>query len=279
MLRLAYNTNGFNCHSLELALEVIAGLGYRGVAITLDNYILNPAASDLDRQLDQTKAMLTKLSLACVVETGARFLLDPWHKQEPTLVSADSTGRKVRLDFLKRALDITARLDGLALSFWSGIRHDGVMKADAWDWLVTGCRQLSEYAGRYGIPLAFEPEPGMFIENLTQYQRLKELVENPLFALTLDVGHAFLTEDDSLADCIRNFRNSIKNIHLEDMKTGHHKHLQFGEGEIDFFDVFDALKEINYAGLINVELSRHSRNAVKAAGQAYNFLRYHLKYK
>jgi len=42
MLRLAYNTNGFNCHSLESALEVIAGLGYRGVAITLDNYILNP---------------------------------------------------------------------------------------------------------------------------------------------------------------------------------------------------------------------------------------------
>ena len=276
MLRLAYNTNGFNCHSLESALEVIAGLGYRGVAITLDNYILNPSAPDLDRQLKPTKAMLTKKSLACVVETGARFLLDPWRKHEPTLVSADAAGRKVRLDFLKHALDITAQLDGQALSFWSGIRHGGVMKADAWNWLVTGCRELSEYAGRYGIPLAFEPEPGMFIENLTQYQKLEELVENPLFGLTLDVGHAFLTEDDSLANCLCNFRNSIKNIHLEDMKTGHHRHLQFGEGEIDFCEVFDALKEINYTGLINVELSRHSRNSVNAAGQAYDFLAKYL---
>ena len=278
MLHLAYNTNGFNCHSLESALEIIAGLGYRGVAITLDNYILNPTASDLDRQLGLTKAILKKKSLACVVETGARFLLDPWRKHEPTLISADATDRKIRLNFLKHALDITARLDGQALSFWSGIRHDGVTEADAWDWLVTGCRELSEYAGRFGIPLAFEPEPGMFIENLTQYQKLKELVENPVFGLTLDVGHAFLTEDDSLADCIRKFRNSIKNIHLEDMKKGHHKHLQFGEGEIDFLEVFDALKNINYAGLINVELSRHSRKAVKAAGQAYNFLRYYLQY-
>ena len=67
-------------------------------------------------------------------------------------------------------------------------------------------------------------------------------------------------------------------MHLEDMKTGHHKHLQFGEGEIDFLEVFDALKEINYAGLINVELSRHSRTAVNAAGQAYNFLRYYLQH-
>lgn len=272
MLRLGYNTNGFNCHSLESALEIIAGLGYGGVAITLDNYILNPAASDLDRQLELTKAILKKKSLACVIETGARYLLDPWRKHEPTLISADAAGREIRLSFLKRALDIVARLDGQALSFWSGIRHEDVTKADAWEWLIAGCRELSEYAGRYGIPLAFESEPGMFIENLADYQKLAKQVENPLFGLTLDVGHAFLTEDSSLADCILNYKNRIKNIHLEDMKKGHHKHLQFGEGEIDFSEVFDVLKEIQYAGLVNVELSRHSRNAVKAAGQAFGYL-------
>jgi L-ribulose-5-phosphate 3-epimerase len=212
------------------------------------------------------------LILVCVIETGARFLLDPSHKHEPTLVSADASGRKIRLDFLKRALDIAARLEGQALSFWSGIRKEGVTETEAWDWLVAGCRELSEYAGRYGITLAFEPEPGMFIENLTEYQKLKEQDDNPWFGLTLDLGHAYLTEDGSLANCIRNFSSSIKNIHLEDMKKGDHKHLQFGDGQIDFSEVFDALKEIRYAGLINVELSRHSRNAVNAAGQAYNYL-------
>ena len=55
ILRLGYNTNGFNCHYLESALEIIADLGYRGVAITLDNYILNPASADLDRQLAHGK--------------------------------------------------------------------------------------------------------------------------------------------------------------------------------------------------------------------------------
>jgi len=276
MLRLGYNTNGFNCHSLESALEIISDLGYSGVAITLDNYILNPAKSDLDRQLKQTKTMLKRNSLACVIETGARFLLDPWRKHEPTLISADPADRKIRLNFLKRALDIVARLEGQALSFWSGIRYDGVTVPDALDWLIAGCRELSEYAGQYGIPLAFEPEPGMFIENLTEYQKLKEHVDNPLFDLTLDVGHAFLTEDDSLANCIRKFGPSIKNIHLEDMEKGDHKHLQFGDGEIKFSEVFDALKETNYAGLINVELSRHSRNAVKAAGRAFDYLSKYL---
>jgi len=276
VLRLGYNTNGFNCHCLESALEIISDLGYRGVAITLDNYVLNPASTDLDRQVAQARAVLQKYSLACVIETGARFLLDPWRKHEPTLISADASGRKIRLDFLKRALDIAARLEGQALSFWSGIRKEGVTKADAGDWLTAGCRELSEYAGRYGIALAFEPEPGMFIENLTEYQKLKDEVENPLFGLTLDVGHAFLTEDDSLANCIRKFSSSIKNIHLEDMQKGDHKHLQFGDGEVDFSEVFDALKEIQYTGLVNVELSRHSRNAVKAAGQAFDYLSKYL---
>ena len=180
MLRLGYNTNGFNCHSLESALEIIAGLGYRGVAITLDNYILNPWDADLDRKLAGTKAILSKHSLACVVETGARFLLDPRRKHEPTLVCADPSGRQIRLDFLKRALDIAVHLDAQALSFWSGIRRDGVKQADAWDWLVAGCRELLDYNEQYGIPLAFEPEPGMFIENLTQYRKLKQRLDHKL---------------------------------------------------------------------------------------------------
>lgn len=276
MLRLGYNTNGFNCHALEAALEIIAGLGYRGVAITLDNYILNPRASDLDRQLDRTGTILEKNSLACVVETGARFLLNPWSKHEPTLVSAEANGRKVRLIFLKRAVDIAARLGGQALSFWSGIRPAEVEDAAAWDWLVAGCSELSEYAGPLGVPLAFEPEPGMFIENLTQYRKLAKRVADPLFGLTLDVGHAFLTEDSSIADCILNFKDHIRNIHLEDMLKGAHQHLQFGEGQIEFSEVFDALKEIQYAGLVNVELSRHSRNAVNAAGQAMEYLAKYL---
>ena len=122
MLRLGYNTNGFNCHCLEASLDIIAELGYRGVAITLDNYVLNPRDPDLDRKLDNTKAALEKKSLACVIETGARFLLDPRRKHEPTLITTDKAGRQIRLNFLKRALDIAARLEAEAGSSWRGYR-------------------------------------------------------------------------------------------------------------------------------------------------------------
>jgi len=272
LLRLGYNTNGFNCHSLEAALDIISDLGYRGVAITLDNYILNPVDPDLDRKLAQTKATLKKKSLTCVIETGARFLLDSRRKHEPTLISADAAGRQIRLDFLKRALDIAARLEAEALSFWSGIRQDHVSETEAWDWLVAGCRRLLDYNAKYGIPLAFEPEPGMFIENLTQYQKRKQHLDHKLWGLTLDLGHAFLTEAAGPAACIRQFSLEIKNIHAEDMRRGVHEHLQFGEGQMDYDEIINTLKEINYTGLVNVELSRHSRDAVTAAERAFEYL-------
>ena len=41
--------------------------------------------------------------LGCVIETGARFLLDPRAKHEPTLVTASPEGRARRVDFLFRA--------------------------------------------------------------------------------------------------------------------------------------------------------------------------------
>lgn len=273
MFRLGYNTNGFNCHSLESALEIISSLGYRGVAITLDNYILNPWNSGLAENIERVARNLKKYSLACVIETGARFLLDPLHKHEPTLLSKNAEGRKTRLNFLKSALDIADRLDAEALSFWSGKKQDTVDRSDAWKWLISGCRNLAAYAEKSAVPLAFEPEPGMFIENLSQYQKLKKEVAHELFCLTLDVGHAFLAETIPVGECIHKFRDDIRNVHIEDMDKSIHRHLFFGEGQIDFSEIFKAFKAISYTGLLNVELSRHSHDAVNTARRSYDYLR------
>jgi sugar phosphate isomerase/epimerase len=57
------------------------------------------------------------------------------------------------------------------------------------------------------------------------------------------------------------------------MRHGVHDHLMFGEGEIDFGEVFAALTAIDYQGGVHVELSRHSHDAVETARRAMTFLR------
>ncbi len=124
------------------------------------------------------------------------------------------------------------RLNAEALSFWSGKKPDTVEDRTAWKWLISGCRELADDAEKFAVPLAFEPEPGMFIENLSQFQKLKQKVGHELFCLTLDVGHAFLTEKIPAGDCIRTFSNDIKNIHIEDMKKQAHQHLFLAKAKL-----------------------------------------------
>src|SRR4051812_6267578 len=105
---LGYNTNGFAHHRLDDTLEILAELGYRSVALTLDYQALNLYQPDFALRLEQTRFLLEELNLACVIESGARFLLDPRHKHQPTLLSQSGEERQRRLGFLVRCVDIAA---------------------------------------------------------------------------------------------------------------------------------------------------------------------------
>jgi sugar phosphate isomerase/epimerase len=270
---LGYNTNGFAHHRLEDALTILARLGYQSVAITLDYHALNPFDADLPDQIKKIRELLNSLGLRSVIETGARFLLDPWHKHQPTLVSAEPHERERRLDFLRRSVDIAAQLSADVVSFWSGTPRDKAADSVYMDRLVQGCLRLCDYAAERNVRLAFEPEPGMFIDTMARFAELRKKVEHPFFGLTMDIGHLHCLGETSIADHLRRWRKLLWNVHIEDMRRGVHEHLPFGEGEIDFQPVFQTLKESGYAGGIHVELSRHSHVAVETARKAIAFLK------
>ena len=269
---LGYNTNGFAHHRLEDAIVILAELGYRSVALTLDYHALNPFDPNLPHQLSAVKALLDLHGMRSVVETGARFLLDPRRKHQPTLLSP-LPDRERRLDFLKRAVDIAAELDSDAVSFWSGAPKDVASPEENMRRLADGCLELCRHAEAGQVRLAFEPEPGMVIDVMDRYAELRRRVEHPLFGLTIDVGHLHCQGEVPIADQLRRWRDLVWNIHIEDMRRGVHDHLMFGEGEIDFAEVMGALKEIGYSGGVHIELSRHSHDAVETARRALAFLR------
>jgi L-ribulose-5-phosphate 3-epimerase len=273
MLQIGYNTNGFKGFPLCLVIEILAELGYQCVAITIDYFSLNPYQPNLAQELTEVRGLLQQKEMSCVIETGAGFLLDPWRKHEPTLVTQEEHGRQKRLAFLKHAIDIAAQLNAEAVSFWAGRKSRDVSDRQAWTWLEEASLKLCEHAAAKNVQLAIEPEPGMLVENLSHFEELKERTADHRLGLTLDLGHAYLTEDISPADCIRKTIRDIRNIHMEDMRKPVHNHLFFGDGDIAFPPIFDALKQTGYAGPVVVELSRHSHDAVQTARNARQFIK------
>lgn len=271
-MRLGYNTNGFNSHRLRDALEVIAGLGFRSVAVTLDAAALDPYDPATPAEALRLGAWFAERDLLPVVETGSRFLLDPWRKHWPTLLSPSPAERHRRLDFLRRAIDVAVSLRAPVVSLWSGTA-ESQEPADALDErLAGGLRVLARCAAERGVTIGFEPEPGMHVGDMAGFRRIHDLVAEPALRLTLDVGHAHMTEDDAAA-AIRRFAPEIVNVHLEGMRRGHHEHLPPGEGDLDLASVVTALREIGYRGPANLELSRHGHMAVEAARRAIEFFR------
>jgi len=270
---LGYNTNGFAHHRLEDALAILAEIGYRSVALTIDHAVLNPYGCDLASDLRRTRQLLQRYEMRSVIETGARFLLDPWQKHEPTLMTADAAERSRRIHFLQHAINIAAGLGSDCVSLWSGVLPDRDLSEEAaFDRLRTGLRQVIDHAERRHVVLGFEPEPGMFVDTMSRFEQLQQTITAPCFKLTLDIGHLHCLGEVPIADHIRRWSSRLVNVHIDDMKCGVHEHLMFGEGEIDFPPVFQALREVKYTGGIYVELSRHSHIAPEAARRAYDFL-------
>jgi L-ribulose-5-phosphate 3-epimerase len=183
--------------------------------------------------------------------------LDPLRKHQPTLLSDDPAKR---VDFLRRAVAIARDLGAECVSLWSGVGP-----AERFGQMVDLLGPMLEL----GVPIAFEPEPGMLIDDMAGFARLLSAL--PALKLTLDLGHAHLTES-SVPQVVRQFAACLANVHAEDMRRPVHEHLPFGHGEMDYPPILAALVEIQYRGLVNVELSRDSHRAPDMARAALKFL-------
>lgn len=269
VFRLGYNTNGLAHHRLTDALALLAELGYEGVAITPDVGQLD--LYDLDRsQVYEVRARASELGLDLTIETGARFVLDPRRKHFPTLLEASAADRERRLDFLRRSLDLAAELGAGVVSIWSGSAPPGAGAGELWERLAAGVGATLVHARNVGVQLAFEPEPGMFVERPAGYLELVERLgaEGGELGLCLDVGHLLVTGDLPVGDQIRALAPRLIHVHLDDVRDGRHEHLMFGEGVLNLHEALTALLDTGYRGMAAVELSRDSHRGAWAAQES-----------
>lgn len=281
MFRFGYNTNGLAFHRLGEALELVASLGYEGVALTPDVGALDPLNLSLD-EVQETRLRLDDLGLEVAVETGARFVLDPRRKHRPTLLEDAEADRERRVDYYRRSIDLAVDLGASVVSLWAGAGPEGTSETldvspehALGDRLAEGLVCVLDHAIGTGIRIAFEPEPGMFVERPSGFRTLRALLgaRGEELGLTLDVGHCVVTGDLPVSAVVEDLRDALVHVHLDDCPQGVHQHLPFGEGDLDLTDSLGALVRAGYAGMAAVELSRDGHRGHDAAAEALVALR------
>ena len=106
---------------------------------------------------------------------------------------------------------------------------------------------------------AFEPEPGMLLDDLDDWSRLH--AEVPAVTLALDTGHCIVSGRWDPAEAVRAFAPHLGAVAVEDMPRGRHEHRAPGEGDMDLPAVVAALHEVGHRGLVSLELSRDAHRA------------------
>jgi sugar phosphate isomerase/epimerase len=260
-VRAGYHTSGLQNHRLEDALRLVADAGYAVVALTPDVMHLDPFRSTA-AEVGAIGTLLERLGLEVVVETGARFVLDPTCKHEPTLMTRDPAARARRLDYTRRCAALGADLGAKVVSFWAGI--DRAPGPDSRTLLDAGVDASCAAVRAAGLVPAFEPEPGMAVETVGAYRELCLRLGEAAPALTLDIGHLYAVWEGDPAAAIGGCADRLVQVHLEDMRRGVHEHLLPGTGDVDFHAVLSALKEVGYEGPVCFELSRSSHAAPEA---------------
>jgi len=107
-------------------------------------------------------------------------------------------------------------------------------------------RELNEYSEEFGISLALENLPEMWLTMCSSTEETRDFLQDLEIDFCLDVGHAYTAGE---LDEFLEF--SPVNVHLHDNLGEDDIHLKLGEGDIDFKRALRGLK--NYDGNFVIE--------------------------
>ncbi len=124
--------------------------------------------------------------------------------------------------------------------------------------LFDSLKEISNYNKDYEVPIALENMPDTFITTMRVSQEVLEVLENKQLSgikHTMDVGH-LETNNVDIGKYIHDLKKYLIHMHLHDNFGEFDNHLPLGEGNINFPQIFKALKEIDYSGRIILEMTK-----------------------
>jgi sugar phosphate isomerase/epimerase len=227
---------------LNSGIRNASSLGYSGVELSL----LDSAQIDAE----SVSAALEKSDLrAFAIATGQSYYTDGYSLYNPDAESSKSAVVRVR-----RHIDLAVRLACMVII--GGIRGK-ILGSDTSETRAAeenGKRAIAsciEYAERKAVTLLLEPinrYETNIINTVEEGLQFIRDFNSSCFKLLPDTFHMNI-EERSISESILHAGSSIGYIHFADSNR-----LAPGWGHIDFADILEALRKVNYAGPIGIEV-------------------------
>jgi sugar phosphate isomerase/epimerase len=279
-MKLAFSSNAFRAFSIEETISILAGIGYSGIELMCDAPHAWPPDMTPAR-VDSIRAALEKHGLGlsnlnafmmCAYRHPATGREGTFHW--PSWVDRDAGVREARITHTIKCVEMAAALGAKTVSTEPGGPLEGRPREEVSRLFASGLERAARRAAEVDVRLLVEPEPGLLIEKGHEYEAFaRDFMAFPGAGLNFDMGHFYCVGEDPAA-LIRGIGRSASHFHLEDIAADRvHFHLPPGEGAMNFPAVFDALRDIGYAGWVTIELYPFQKNAPEVARRAFDRIR------
>lgn len=244
-----------------------AECGYQGIEIapfTISDYVTDISTkrrSQLRRQAEKAGVQIIGLHWLLAKTQG-------FH-----LTSPDAAVRRKTVGYLGALADFCAELGGNLLIFGSPKQRnllEGTNRDQGMQHAAEVLRATQPALEKADVTLALEPlSPGAtnFLNTASDAVELIELVNSPRCRLILDCN-AMYTEPTPIPELIRANRRHLAHFHANDPNRQGP-----GFGELDFMPIVRALREINFAGWMSVEVFDYSPGPERLARESIRHLK------
>lgn len=118
---------------------------------------------------------------------------------------------------------------------------------------LDGMKKSVEMASRAGVILAMEIMDTPFVGTILRAMHYIKEIPSPYFKIYPDMGNLTQFSSDVESEFELGLAQTAA-IHVKETKPGVFKNVPFGEGTVQFKEIFRKLKELNYTGMFLIEM-------------------------
>lgn len=217
----------------------------------------------LEISIDESDERLARLDWGDAEIETLRHLMDATGIRIPTMCLSGhrrfpfgSTDPKVR----RKAMEIMDKAIALAVKL--GIRCIQMATYDVYYeessevtkyFFLQGMKEAVAKAARAGVILAMEIMDTPFVGTIVRALHYLREIPSPYFKIYPDMGNLSNFSNDVTAEFELGIAETVA-IHVKETKPNVFKEVPFGEGEVQFVEIFKKLKELDYTGMFLVEM-------------------------
>lgn len=256
-------------------LSFAKSLGFDFVEMSIDE------SDERLARLDWSKEERLKLVQA-IYETGVRIpsICFSGHRRFP-LGSSNSEKEKIALKMMKKCITLAQDLGVRTIQLAGYDVYYEEKSQETRQRFLKNLRKACDWAEEAQVNLAIEIMDDPFINSIEKYLAVEKEIDSPYLFVYPDTGNLSAWGNDLWSECYIGHR-SIAAIHLKDTypvtenSKGQFRDVPFGQGCVNWQEMFSVLKKGNYNGPFLIEMWTENCQSIeetrKAIQEAQDFL-------